>query len=166
MTAVQIIFSMSAAIITEQLFRNIGLFLPFTAMMIFYFTVLYGWRFGFVLGAVTGCICDMLCGYSFPVSTLSAFFVVALAVYWLYKVESDSLMLHMVPGIILPFLVYPLSFCFAGWTMFLQLLPALILSSLVTTILLPLVILITDTISEHLYLPLYADVKIKMRYGR
>ena len=57
-----LILAMSAAMGMELLMGNFGMIIPFTAIMLFYFSITCGWYAGNVTAAVFGVTLDILYG--------------------------------------------------------------------------------------------------------
>lgn len=165
MTAIPLLFLyLSTAVLLDVSFRSIGLLLPFTAIVLFYATVVFGPRLTFPAAVLTGLILDAFFGYKLPVSALTGCLAAALSLFWLYRVESDSLSLHAIPGVILPLLVYlPLLFFCSGFAGLIRRFPDLLLSALLSAFLLPGMILLMDFCTGFLGFDYYMNGKIRLR---
>ena len=102
--------------------------------------------------------------------TLPAFgLVIALAWFWLNKVESESIFLHVVPGALIPLLAWFCTLLFFPDSLFPNLfaqLPGVVIASFFCALLLPLEIFLFDTMNEKLGIDLYTNAKIRLHNQR
>ena len=164
MIACFILISMLLTVL-EITLRSRGIILPLLPCWIFYLSVLCGWRKTVAFAVLTGLTMDLLCGCMFPVHIFTYNGVQVLAQIWLKRVESDSFVSLLAPGAIVPLIVYiPQSLLTSGQS-FLYFLPYLVPICLVSALLLPITILILDSLANLLSFPLYANVKLQMKRG-
>jgi cell shape-determining protein MreD len=88
------------SVMLEVIAGSSGVIIPLTALAVFYFSMVYGWKIGLFLGFVSGLAVDMLYGRVIPVSALSFAAVSVVTVFWLLKGETKDFYLHIVPGIL------------------------------------------------------------------
>ncbi|MFA6567563.1 MAG: hypothetical protein WCS96_05070 [Victivallales bacterium] len=88
------------SVMLEVMAGSSGVIIPLSALAVFYFSMVYGWRFGLFLGFISGLAVDMLYGRDIPVSALSFAAVSGVTVFWLLKGETKDFYLHVVPGIL------------------------------------------------------------------
>ncbi len=165
MTSVSYVFVFSVlAVFLEALLRSLGIFLPLLGIFVFYAVVVFGPRTGFTLAVFGGAALDFILGHSTPVSALALSLTGGLSLFWLYKVESDSIPMLALPGALIPVLAYvPLTFWNGGIVFLFRHLPDLFLSSFCTAFLLPLEILMLDLLNQRLELKLYLNAKLERR---
>ena len=164
MTACFILVSMFLTVL-EITLRSRGIILPLIPCWIFYLSVLTGWRKTVAFAVLTGLTMDLLCGCIFPIHIFTYNGIQILAQIWLRRVESDSFLSLFIPGATVPLIVYlPQSLLTSGQS-FLHFLPYLVPICLVSALLLPITILILDSLANLLSFPLYANVKLQMKRG-
>lgn len=164
MTACFILVSMLLTIL-EMTLRSRGIILPFLPCWIFYLSVLCGWRKAIWFAILLGLTMDLLCACAFPIHIFTYNGLQILAVIWLKRVESDTFVSLLIPGAILPLIVYIPQTLLTSLQSFLYFLPYLVPICLVSAILLPILILILDSLANILSFPLYANVKLQMKRG-
>ncbi len=165
MTSISYIFVFSVlTILLEALLRCLGIFLPLLGLFVFYAVVVFGPGTGFTLAVLGGAALDFILGHSTPVSALALSLTGGLSLFWLYKVESDSIPMLALPGALIPILSYlPLMLWNGGIVFLFHHLPDLFLSSFCAAFLLPLEILILDLLNQRLELKLYLNAKLERR---
>jgi len=95
----------------EVLCGSFGLFVPFTAFAIFYFSITYSLKLGIVIGFIAGAMLDILYGRGFIFSPFLMASTAILAHYWLYQGEPNSPIMHFLPGAgVVLISVFPLLF--------------------------------------------------------
>ncbi|OQA88904.1 MAG: hypothetical protein BWY31_00089 [Lentisphaerae bacterium ADurb.Bin242] len=165
---VYIVFLTVLCVFAELVLRSFGLLFPFAAFFVFYAATAFGPRPAFAAAILAACGLDFAggCGASHPWSFLALSAVIGLSFFWLHQVESESILLHSVPGAAIPFLVWLISLVFLSehrFSAFADQLPGVILASFLASILLPVMIYALDTLNEKLGLDLYTDAKIKLK---
>ena len=84
--------------------RAIGINFPLLPLLIFYAAYVYGPGFGFGVAVPAAFLLDFNCGWAHPWSLIGFVLVVCFALFWLHKIESDSLVLLAIPGFLIPIL--------------------------------------------------------------
>ena len=167
MTRLVYVFLFTGIFCLPELFlRNLGLFFPCCALWIFYLAIAFGPGWGTVaavLGAVT---LDGMSGAGQIWSLLIFAAVIGCAVFWIRQVESDSALVNLLPGIVIPLLVWCLSVVFFAQHLlataieqFPSIFPAMVFCSLW----MPLMIVLLDSINTLLSLPLYTNARQKRK---
>ena len=129
----------AAAILLELLARSFGLFLPFFACLIFYFSSAFPIKLVLVASIFGSIVLDFTAGYSFPVSVISTVIISYAGEFWTHRVMIRSFIFHILPGAVIPLVFYiPGILLHCGWIGLPQFAPHLLLSSLFTAITLPL----------------------------
>ena len=82
--------------------RAVGINFPLLPILIFYAAYVYGGLFGFILAIPAAFFSDFCGGWSHPWSLTGYFLTASFAVFWLHRVESDSLLILAIPGFLLP----------------------------------------------------------------
>ena len=157
-----IAFFLILSVLLELFLQSFGLSFPFAAFLLFYCATAFGWQAA-VIGAVFGCCgLDLAVGHPYP-SALPGFLLsILLSRFWLYKVESDSIFLHFIPGCIIPFFLWGGNILF-HWSTFYELpsrLALLLGCSVCGMVFLPFLILVLDTLNEAMGLDLYSNAKL------
>lgn len=160
-----IILAMSAALGMELVMGNFGMVIPFTAIMLFYFSITCGWYMGNITAAVFGITLDILYGRDYVMTPFLMMMIVALAHIWITHKEAKSMMMHGIAGIItagIYTLPLPIS-CFMNsefnTAMIWRNASATIFSMMFSAFLMPSFIIIMDLISENFGFPLYRQIK-------
>ena len=157
-------FFLILAVLLELLLQSFGLFFPFAAFLIFYTATAFGWKGALFAALFASCGLDLAVGHSHP-GTLPGFLLtILLSRFWLYKVESDSIVLHFIPGAFIPLFMWSGNIIF-HWSHFYELpgrLALLLGSTVCGMIYLPLLILILDTLNESMGLELYSNAKLDL----
>lgn len=164
MTACFILISTVLTILEVSL-RSRGLILPLLPCWIFYLSVLCGWKKTIGIAVLLGLIMDLLCANPFPTHIFTYNAIQIPAIVWLNRVESDSFVSLLLPGAVLPLIVYIPQTLLTSWQNFIYFLPYLVPVCLVSALLLPIMILLLDSLANMLSFPLYANVKLQMRRG-
>jgi|GEM_PF-1059729 len=153
----------------ELILRNLGLFFPFCALFVFYTATAFGPGWGTVtavLGALT--LDGIGSGASHPWSLLIFGAVIGFSVYWTRHVESDSILMNFLPGLVIPPLVWVLSMIFFAQHPFataLEQFPIVFPAAAFSAVVLPLMILLLDMLNARLALPLFTDARQKRKRG-
>lgn len=145
-------------ILVQLLLQNFLILLPLFALFVFYATAVCGLRFALTLGLLGGVSMNFALGYPFPVALLSIPCVCWFSCFWLKKVSSNTLFLHILPGVLVTLIVYLPAFLlfttfWGGWRM----LPLVGLSMLLSGLLLPMMIVGFDALNGWFALPRYVD---------
>ena len=151
------------SVMLEVMAGSSGVIIPLAALVVFYFSMVYGWKVGLFLGFVSGLAVDMLYGRDVPVSALSFAAVSGVTVFWLLKGETKDFYLHIVPGIltasiaVLPVLLFNSKEIFVSG--FANLAFLFLLSVTAGAFCLPFLIIFLDMLSEWLGMELYRTAK-------
>lgn len=94
--------SLILIIILQTSLRAIGINFPLLPLLIFYATYVYGPAFGFGMVVPAAFLMDFNGGWSHPWSITGFLLVAAFAIFWLHRIESDSLIILAIPGFLLP----------------------------------------------------------------
>ena len=153
------------SIFCELLFGSYGIIIPFTAIIIFYLTMIYNLKIGIILAVIAGFLLEILYARTFYISPITLSFISIFSVFWLHKGVVKGIHLQMLPGGIVSFIyTFPIllinyflyeSGLIIFFTNILVLLGAIIFGA----VLLPITILLLDTINIKLKINLYADSK-------
>ena len=160
-----ICFFLILAVPGELFLQSFGLSFPFAAFFIFYASTAFGWKYALFAAFAASCGLDLATGEAHFYSLAGLFITILLSRFWLYKVESDSIFLHIIPGGLIPFIMRGTSFIFHGGTSlheFLYNLAGLLGGIICGMIYLPLVILLLDTLNESMGLALYSNAKLEL----
>ncbi len=156
--------ALSAGLVLEALLRSAGFCLPLTAYAVFYCACVAGTGAGLAAAFFAGFALDSILGYSAPWS-IPAFALILLPA-WLLRnmIESDSPLLLVWVGAVLPLMtllpVFPLR---GGWNVTEDQLPALFLAAVLSAALLPLTVSVLDHFSGLLGLARYDEIKRRER---
>ena len=160
-----ILFFTTFAVMLELLLRSFGLFLPFAALFLFYASIVFSCRTAGAAALLAACGLDFVSGSPHPWSLPAFALVIALSWFWLHKVESESIFLHVIPGALIPLAVWLCRLPFYPASLLSNItsqLPDVVIASFLCAILLPLEIYLFDTMNEKLGLNLYTDAKIRL----
>jgi hypothetical protein len=168
MTRLNFVFILSFfAVALETVMGSYGIWFPVCAYWTFYLAVASGWRSALLVAVLCGLFVDTLFRRAIPVSPLLLCACVGLAIFWLHRIESESIILHAVPGMMIPVIcLVPfgiLAAYYAGdvdpiYTWFANLVFAMMCGAVA----LPLSIFGLDSLANTLELPLYADARQKL----
>ncbi len=145
--------------------RFFGLAPSIAAPLIFYFTYVYGAKFGIPGAVLTGMLLDFGSGLREPVSALALTAVALLAVFWLRKVESGSMFALVLPGAFLPFIGQLPAKLVSGGLGGANLLDSFsdaFLSGLLCGAVFPFLILVLDFLGARLENGVWADAKERL----
>ncbi len=169
MTWAAYVFALSfLAALGELVLDSYGVSLPFVAIACFYLTVALGIGAGGFCAVFGGASLDFVLGREHPLSVPLLLVVAGLALLWLYKFESKSMLFLCVPGAALPFIVWvPVAFLErsygSGW------LPGLLLqfsdaavASVCSALLLPGMALLVDGLGQRLEMGLFTEAKDRL----
>ena len=151
----------------ELLLRNFGFFFPCCALFVFYAATAFGFSWGVGASCLGALGRDFAgAGASHPWSVLILIGIAYLAELWLQRVESDSVLVNFLPGLLIPLLVWLYSLIFFTqhfWTVLVKQLPVIFPVSVLCAVCLPGMILLLDSLNEKLSLPLFADARQKRK---
>lgn len=157
-------FFLILAVLLELLLQSFSLSFPFAAYLIFYTATAFGWKGAVCAALFASCGLDLAVGHTHPTSLPALILTILLSRFWLYKVESDSIFLHFIPGGIIPLFACAGNLIF-HWSFFNEL-PgrlALLSGSIVCgMIYLPVLIMLLDTLNESMGLELYVNRKLDL----
>ncbi len=153
------------SIFLEIFFGAYGLIVPFTAIAIFYLSITYNTKTGIILAIITGGILDISYGRYYCISPIVLSMVSLFALFWLKKGELKNIQLQIIPGASIGF-IYALpslaiKYCLyeEGVYHFFVNILILLLTIILGAILLPIVILIMDSINKKLKIKTYIPSK-------
>jgi len=151
----------------ELLLRNFGFFFPFCALFVFYVSTAFGLSWGIGAALLGALPLDFIGpGASHPWSVLILTGIAYLAELWLHRVESDSILMNFLPGLLIPPLVWLFSLIFFARHFFVVLVdqfPVIFPVSALSAICLPGMIFLLDSLNEKLSLPLFVNAKLKQK---
>lgn len=165
---IYITFLLFLAVLIETLIGSLGIIIPFTALLIFYISITYGWDLAVLCCLVAGLFIDINYGRSFFISPFSLSAIVILAMFWLYRGEAKSLALHVIPGALagafyfLPLILISIYLTNFSAGVFTQELSHLIFCTVVSAVLLPVLVIVLDCVAEIFDFEIYAKAKEKM----
>lgn len=166
--AAYMFISVFVSVLMELLLGNFGLIIPFTACAVFYFTVSSGGSAGLICASLAGTAIDSILCRPFPLTAVLLIAVSAIASLWLNRVDTKSMILHLIPGALLA-LIYTiplLSAASIGMGLSLYSLirdfSTFVISLAISSVLLPMLIMLLDSFSEKLELDLYRDAREKL----
>ena len=152
----------------EIISGSFGVVVPFLAFGLFYISVVYGFKTGFVLSLIAGFILGILMGKSTFTLPCLLIIVTIFAAYWVRKGVVKVIHLQVIPGVVIAFIyAFPLLFfnyCSydSGFLLFLFKIIQLALSIIVAGILMPFFVLVLDVASEKLDIPTYKKAQKKI----
>ena len=79
----------------ELLLWKNGLHFPLTGLLLFYIAGAFSWKLALAGGILSGCALDFVAGNVLPIILLQGIAGILLSLFWLYKVKSDSVFLHI-----------------------------------------------------------------------
>ena len=165
-TAIYLFFFTALAVTLELILRSFGLFLPLAGLLLFYMTVVFGYKTAGGLALLAACGLDFVSGSQHPNSLIAFSAVIGLSCFWLYRIESESIFLHIVPGGLIPLIAWLFALPFYPGSLFSNLfyqLPGVIIAAFVCAFLLPVEIFLFDTLNEKLGFDLYTNAKIRIK---
>ena len=163
---IYILFFSGIFSVAELFLRNWGILFPLSGFFVFYCAVTFGNGFGFLCAVLCGTALDFTTGAEHPWSIITLCAVIALASFWLHKVESDSIMLNFLPGLAIPLLSFTGSMIFFSDHFFAalsELFGGVLPSAAAGGVVLPLMIYLLDTLNPKLGLDLYTDAKLRRK---
>ncbi len=154
----------SVCLLLEALLRAAGFCLPLTAFAVFYCVFAAGPLYGFIFALLSGFFLDSILAHAAPLNMLTLSAVVPGAWFLRDIIESDSVLLLIGTGALLPLIVlFPLFPVRGGWHITMELLPALFLSSIFSAVLLPGTVSLLNYFSRRLNLPEFYDYRRNRR---
>lgn len=157
------------SIFSELIFGYYGAFVPFTALAVYYISVVYDLKTGIFTAVIAGFVLDILLGRILLISPLVLILVVFFAKFWLYHGILKSLHLQIFPGIVVS-IIYAVPLVFInyylnchGLLLFLYKILNIITAMGIGCIFLPIVVLLLDSISIKLNLNQYTKAKEQLK---
>ncbi len=162
---VQIFLFLFFSVLIELLLSRNGMALPLAGLIVFYVSYVFGIGWGIGAAAFGGMLRDFSFGMPHPWSMLFLLGVALFALFWLYQMESNSLLLLMIPGAMLPVL-FPLPVWLIeggfGWRNLLETFSDTIACAILFSVLFPCLIILLDALNVRLNLGVYADAKERL----
>ena len=152
--------------VLELFLRNWGILFPAGAFFVFYTAVTFGNTAGFFCAVVCGMALDFTTGAEHPWTILTYCAVLYLAASWIGRVESDSIMLNFLPGLLIPLITFAGNVIFFSDHFFAALTglyPGVLPAGAAGAIILPLMIYLLDTLNVKLSMPLYTDARFRRK---
>ena len=157
------IFSLMLILLYLQvIFGSIALHIPFCIVGIFYVSVAYSWRRGIFWALLCGISLDLFYNREFYTAAMAFSVTVVYAEYWLRNSDSRYLRNCFLPGALLtlismlPVWIYKLTYYSSAWDIvFKEMLPMTIFAMVVSSLMLPFMVIMLDTIGEKTKLPLF-----------
>ncbi len=165
MTRAAYIFLLTfAAILAESVLSSFGIAMPTLAPLVFYLAVAFGPGSGAFAAIAGGAALDFVLGRETPASAALLLLVAGLAMLWLYKVESDSVLLLAAPGASLPLIAWlPHALRSGGGgegvAGILSDASCALIACICSALILPAMVLLLDSLNQALELELYTDAK-------
>ena len=158
-----IILLFFGSMLIEFFTSKFGVIVPFTALALYYVTVTQGLPVGIISAVVTGVIIDA-CFYR--TANLSPFIYIGISLLahsWIKKGQVKSLLLHLIPGgttaliCTVPFIINNNLQFGLSLNSFFSNITHMITSFTLSGILLPIMIIVFDVVSEMFEFPLYSQ---------
>ena len=146
--------------------RAIGINFPLLPLLIFYAAYTYGPWFGFGLVLPAAFLLDFNGGWEHPWSVFGFIAVASFAIFWLQRIESDSLLLLAIPGFILPIIGdFPQNLLAGGFSVsnILNSGADALANGVLGAILFPFWIIILDFFGKRLGLHTYGEAKERIK---
>jgi hypothetical protein len=159
-------FFFSSAI--ELFCGSMGIIIPLTALVAFYFSMVFGWRIAVSCAIFSGLAIDLLYGRSFFITAPLLSIGALIALPWIYRPESKSLFLNaLLGGAIAGIYLIPLSMISAhslgmSFSSFFQNISNLIFGVAFGIVFTPFLIVALDELAEKLGCPLFRDARAKL----
>jgi hypothetical protein len=156
------------SIFFEIIFGSFGFIVPVSACAVFYISVNYGWKLSIILSLVVGLIIDVLFGRHGLHTSYLLFLIAIFGIYWLHKGILKIIRIQIIPGVIIGgiYAAPQLFSCYytydSGFLLFMFKLLNLLFIIIITGILLPFIILLFDSFSEKLGIPVYIKAKKRL----
>ena len=152
----------------ELFFGSYGIVIPFTAIIIFYLTMVYNLKAGIVLAIIVGFVLDILYTRTLFISPITLSLIAFFSFFWLHKGVVKSIHLQVFPGGTISFIyAFPLLvlnyFLYeTGFLLFFINILNLLFIIIVGIVLLPVTILLLDSINAKLKINQYTDSKKRL----
>jgi len=143
------------SVFTELFFGSMGIILPLTALTVFYVSVSAGWPLALATASVCGLVVDIVYGRDCVLSPFILLVIALASMYWASRSESQFLLFHIIPGALMAVLyttpnmlinVFSLG---VSWGSLFQNVSNFVFAAAFSAIMLPLLIIALDTVSEH-----------------
>lgn len=161
------LFVLSILLTVLQTFlRSIGINFPLLPLLIFYAAYVYGPGFGVYLAFLSAFLLDFSGGWAHPFSLTGFLFTVLFAVFWLYRIESASIVILAIPGFLIPIIGdLPQNLLAGGFSLqnMMGSSADAIANGILGTVLFPFWIILLDFFGKKLGLKIYADAKERIR---
>ena len=149
-------------VILQTVLRTSGINFPVLPLLIFYAAYVYGPAFGFPAAFPAAFLTDFNGGWEHPWSLIGFLLTAGFAIFWLHRIESDSLLLLMVPGFLLPLIGDLPQNLIAGGFSFSNILESAadaLANGVLGAVLFPFWIIFLDFCSKKLGLKTYSEAK-------
>ena len=145
----------------ELLAGSANFIIPFSALSIFYISIMAGWKRGLLLAVITGTAVDILYGRTILLTPYLMMLTVAAGIFWLHKGDPVSILPHLIPGSVIALIVsLPLLAVDSYHTgIYLINLYKLAVTAFAGSLILPAMIAFFDFLAEKQGLPLYRKAK-------
>lgn len=159
-------FFFSAAI--ELFCGSIGIILPLTSIVVFYFSMVFGWRIGLSCAIFSGLAIDLLYGRSFFISAPLLIAGALISLFWIYREESKSLFLNaLMGGIVAGTYLLPLSMISAhslgiSFSSLFQNVSNLLFGVAFGIVFTPFLIIAMDEFAKKLGCPMFKDARNRL----
>lgn len=150
----------------EIFLRNWGILFPAGAFFVFYTAITFGNAAGFFSAVCCALALDFTAGAEHPWTLLTCCGVLYLASVWIGRVESDSIMLNFLPGLLIPLITFGGNVLFFSHHFFAALtglFPGVLPAAAAGALVLPLMIYLLDTFNVKLSMPLYTDARLRRK---
>jgi hypothetical protein len=160
------------SIFGELFFGSYYIIMPFAAVIIFYLTMIYNLKIGIILAIIVGSLLDILYGHTHYISPITLSLVALFSIFWLHKGIVKHIHLQILPGGTISFIyAFPLLAINYflnenGFLMFLINILILLLTIIFGAVLLPITILLLDSINAKLKINLYTCSKNRLAESR
>ena len=133
----------AVVLLLELAISSFHLFIPLFACLIFTFSTAFSWKRVLVFAVLGGAVLDFMAGYAQPMSCVTLVLIGVFGMFWTRKIVHDSLLLHILPGAVIPLIFYfPRIFEHTSWAGLPFFAPSLFISSFFTALTLPFWILL------------------------
>lgn len=166
MRATFLFVSLIIFIMLQTALRTIGINFPILPLLIFYAAYVYGPAFGFGLILPAAFLLDFNGGWDHPWSVFGFLLTAGFALFWLNRIESDSLLLLAVPGFLIPIIGdLPQNIIAGGFTIsnLLESCADALANGILGAVLFPFWIILLDFFSKKLGLATYGDAKERIK---
>ncbi len=153
-------------VLIQTSLRSIGINFPLLPLLIFYAAYVYGPLFGIGFSFPAAFFLDFCGGWEHPWSIIGFLAVSALALFWIHKIESDSLIILAIPGFLLPLIGDLPQNLLAGGFSFANILDSFadaLANGVLGAVLFPFWIIILDFFSKKIGLSSYGEAKERIK---